>query len=175
VQGAPAIIPNYASLDRMATRGGVKKAVAFLAILLMVTLFTGGAKKNPEIKGLIMTRNLVIPAGQSVTAVQDTMILASSKIGIYGTLFVNPGMNVSFRSPTVDIQGKIQHIPGLINSLQIAMMSAKSLEQSIYQTQPPVPQTWPGRRVLGCNAFRRKSAVQNPPTDKNPPLPVPGN
>jgi hypothetical protein len=177
VQGAPAIatVYRYMTVDRMAASSAVKKAVGFLAVLLMVTLFAGGARKSPEIKGLIMTRDFVIPAGQSVTAVQDTMILASRKIEIYGTLFVSPGMNVTFRSPTVDIQGNIQHIPSLIGRLQIAMMHVKSFEQSIYQPQPPVPQTWPGRTVLSCNTFTRKSPAQTPPTGKSPLLPAPGN
>ena len=159
----------------MAVGSGVNKIVGLLAILLIVTLFPGGAKKNPEIKGLIITRDFVIPAGQSVTAVQDTMILASGKIAINGTLFVRPGMKVSFRSPTVNVQGKIDHIPSLIDRLQLAMMSVKSFEQSIFQSQPPIPETWPGRGILGCNGFTRKSLAQTTPAAKRPPLPNPAN
>ena len=174
MEGAPAIVDRCLTAG-MAPHVAVQRAVAFLAILLMVTLLAGGARKRPEIKGLIMTRDFVIPAGQSVTVVQDTIILASRKIEIYGTVFVNPGMNVSFRSPTVHIEGEIQHIPGITDKLQTAMTSVRSFEQWLYQAQPPVPQTWPGRGILGCNTFTRKSPAQTPPTDNSPPLPLPGN
>lgn len=150
----------------MALGIGLNKTVGLLALLLIVILMPGGAKKSHEIQGLIVTRDFVIPAGQSVTAVQDTMILASRRIQIYGTLFVRPGMKVSFRSPTVNVQGKIEHIPSLVNRLQIAMMSAKSFEQSIFQSQPPVPEIWPGRGTFGCNGFTRKSLAQTLPAPR---------
>jgi hypothetical protein len=159
----------------MAAGIGLNKTLGLLALLLIVTLIPGGAKKDPEVQGLIVTRDFVIPAGQAVTAVQDTMILASGKIAIYGTLLVRPGMKVSFRSPTVDVQGKIEDIPSLVDRLQIAMTSVKSFEQSIFQSEPPVPQTWPGRGTFGCNGFTRKSLAQTPPAAKSPPLPGPGN
>jgi hypothetical protein len=174
VQDASAINPRYASVDRIAVGIGLNKTVGLLALLLILILMPGG-KKSHEIQGLIVTRDFVIPAGQSVTAVRDTMILASRRIQIYGTLFVSPGMKVSFRSPTVNVQGKIEHIPGLLTRLQIAMMSVKSFEQSIFQSQPPVPEIWPGRGTFGCNGFTRKSLAQTPPAAKSPPSPGPGN
>ena len=84
-------------------------------------------------------------------------------------------MKVSFRSPTVNVQGEIEHIPSLVNRLQIAMTSVKSFEQSIFQSQPPVPEIWPGRGTFGCNGFTRKSLAQTPPAAKSPPIARPGN
>lgn len=168
MQNAPAMIYRDAVRDRTIARGGVRKSVGLLGVLLMATLVCGGAKPDRELKGLIQTRNFVIPAGQSATAVEDTMILASRKIEISGTLFVNPGADVNFRSPVVDIRGKVQRIPGLITSLQMAVTSMRSSLRSFSQPQPPVPETWPGRGLLACNQLTRQVQAQAPPTTQGP-------
>ena len=152
----------------MAVGIGLNKTVRLLGLLLIVTLMPGGAKESHEIQGLIVARDFIIPAGQSVTAVRDTMILASRRIQIYGTLFVRPGMKVSFRSPTVNVQGNIEHIPGLLTRLQIAMTSGEILRAIDLPVATAGTRIWPGRGTFGCNGFTRKSLAQTPPAAKSP-------
>lgn len=79
----------------------------FAAPMLFATL--PGCAPRPSIAGTINTTDYVIAAGQVVTAVGDVTIIASHRIEIYGVLEVAHGATVRFKSPTVNISGKVQY------------------------------------------------------------------
>jgi hypothetical protein len=160
LQDTPAAACRHRAVKRGTARLGVKRA-AIIGVLLLITALPGGAKKGREISGLIETRDFVIPAGQTIIAVQDTMILASHRIAIYGTLIADPGVEVTFKSPSVSVEGHVRHLPSLAGRVQIAEASVNSFWQSLWETQPPVPEKWPGRGEFGCNIFSRQSLAQS--------------
>src|SRR5215469_16564614 len=76
---------------------------------LILLVFTGCGRRS-EIAGPINTTDFVIPAGEVVIAVADTTISASRKIQIDGTLYLAPGANVEFESPSVNVTGRVQSL-----------------------------------------------------------------
>jgi hypothetical protein len=77
---------------------------------LLLLLILSGCGLRTEISGTINNTDFVIPAGEVVTAVADTTINASRKIEIDGTLYLVPGANVEFESPSVNVTGKVQNL-----------------------------------------------------------------
>ena len=78
--------------------------------LLLILVVMSGCDRHAEIAGPIDTANFVIPADEVVTATADTTINASNKIEIDGTLYLAPGANVTFQSPSVNINGRVQDL-----------------------------------------------------------------
>jgi hypothetical protein len=76
----------------------------------LTLLVLSGCGHRSQISGTINTTDFVIPAGDVVTATADTTINASHKIEIDGTLYVVPGANVEFESPSVNVTGKVQNL-----------------------------------------------------------------
>ena len=77
---------------------------------ILVIALNSGCNRSSEIAGPIDTTDFVIPAGETVTATAETIITATNKIEIDGTLYVAPGANVTFKSPSVNINGTVQNL-----------------------------------------------------------------
>lgn len=72
--------------------------------------FTVGCTHKSQIAGTINTKDFVIPAGEVVIAVTNVTINASHMVKIDGALYVVPGANVVFRSPSIDVSGIVQNM-----------------------------------------------------------------
>ena len=96
-----------------AARGSSPRSRSLASLCLggcFVLLIFSGCGRRSEISGAINTTDFVIPAGDVVTAVADTTINASRKIQIDGTLYLVPGANVEFESPSVTVTGRVQNL-----------------------------------------------------------------
>ena len=96
-----AILPGSASRIRL---------IWPTAVLVLALFGLTNCGHRADIAGPIDTTDFVIPAGATVTATADTTINASNKIQIDGTLYIAPGANVTFKSPSVTINGTVQNL-----------------------------------------------------------------
>ncbi len=78
-----------------------------LAVAMLAAV--AGCGHRAQIAGTIDTTDYVIPAGEVITAIGDVTINASRKIEIDGTLYIASGATVTFKSPSVNIQGSVQN------------------------------------------------------------------
>jgi len=110
--------PNGVSIPRPLR---AKNARSFFPSSPLVSWYLGGCwfallltiaacGRRADIAGPIETTDFVIPADETVTATADTTINASNKIEIDGTLYIAPGANVIFKSPSVNINGTVQNL-----------------------------------------------------------------
>jgi len=88
-----------------------RSSLVFLSLggCLLLLIFSGCGHRA-EISGAINTTDFMIPSGDVITAVADTTISASRKIQIDGTLYLAPGANVTFVSPSVTVTGRVQNL-----------------------------------------------------------------
>ena len=96
-------------------KGSGVRLICVTAVLLTALLDLSGCNRHAEIAGPIDTTDFVIPADEIVTATADTTINASNKIEIDGALYIVPGANVTFRSPSVNINGTVQNLSMHVN------------------------------------------------------------
>ena len=93
--------------------------------LLLIFVAMSGCNRHAEIAGPIDTTDFVIPADEVVTATADTTINASNKIEIDGTLYVASGANVTFKSPSVNINGTVQNLSTHVDWWRRAMFTMR--------------------------------------------------
>ncbi len=159
---------------KRAHKAGLLARLAVFAAPMLLAALPGCAPK-PRIAGTINTTDYVIAAGQVVTAVGDVTIIATHRIEIHGVLEVAHGATVRFKSPTVNIPGRLQYQDRyvgwwlrskfLLN--RVPEMVTARLDRMLGRT----PHYW-ARGVLDCfNPASRAAALSAAPTRRGPRRP----
>ena len=119
----------------------------------LVMVVAAGCGRGGELRGTIVTRDFVIPAGTVMTARGDVRIEASRKIEIAGTLYELGTANVVFRAPVVTITGQVRKLSTRVGWWRQARFSASTMPARIRHALAVslglTPKYWP-RGQLDC-------------------------